>query len=86
MAKKTRGSVSGSVRAGRKAQSQASKRIRRTVTVATRPKAGDESKAIQDALVPGMVQAEPGIFRGPRKTRLTGVPAPRLVSHKARSN
>ena len=85
MAKKTKGSVSRSVSARRKAQARRLKRAKRTVAVAALPTAGDESKADQDALVPGMVRAEPTISTGPRKTRLSGVPAPRLVSHKARS-
>ena len=86
MAKKTKSSASRSVNARPKAKARRSKRVKRTVAVAARPKAGDEGKADQDALVPGMVRAEPSISSGPRKLRLTGVPAPRLVSHKARSS
>ena len=85
MAKKTKGSVSRSASGRRKATAQRSKRVKRTVAVAALPMAGDDSRADQDALVPGMVRAEPSISTGPRKTRLSGVPAPRLVSHKARS-
>jgi len=59
--------------------------VKPPTSVAKLPTAGDESKAAQDALVPGMVRAEPSIAAGPRKARLPGVPPPRLVTHKARS-
>ncbi|HJZ75409.1 MAG TPA: hypothetical protein VKE51_26925 [Vicinamibacterales bacterium] len=38
-----------------------------------------------DTLIPGRIQPEPRIARGPGKRRGTGVPVPRLNSHKARS-
>ena len=60
-------------------------RSKPTTRVATRPTAGDEARQVQDTLVPGMVRAEPAISSGPSKPKLTGVPAPRLSNHKARS-
>src|SRR5262245_60736527 len=38
-----------------------------------------------DTLIPGRIQPEPHIARGPAKLRGAGAPSPRLNSHKARS-
>jgi photosystem II stability/assembly factor-like uncharacterized protein len=66
-------------------QKIAVRRPRPEAAIAPAPPGSATSPHRDDTLIPGRIQPEPRIARGPAKGRGPGAPSPRLNSHKARS-